>query len=52
MTNFESHILFIFIDSVVTTDLLKKVSGEFDVTSIIKLNARNLGIYLAFIALY
>ncbi|CAB4031391.1 Leucine-rich repeat-containing 61 [Paramuricea clavata] len=31
-------------DSVVTKDLLKKVTGEFDVTSIIKLNARNLGI--------
>jgi hypothetical protein len=38
-------VLFIFADSVVTKDLLKKVTGEFDVTSIIKLNARNLGIH-------
>ncbi|XP_028407062.1 leucine-rich repeat-containing protein 61-like isoform X2 [Dendronephthya gigantea] len=31
-------------DSVITCDMLKKITGEFDVTSIIKLNANKLGI--------
>ena len=36
--------LLFLVDVVVNKELLKKVTGEFDLASIIKLNARNLGI--------